>query len=223
MRIEQRALSLFRVAPWTLGLSVAIVVLNLGVVAGAPVFAGELLDGLEFDREAILAGQAWRLLTGNLVHWSWQHLALAVGAFLAVGLLFERGLGRLYPWVLLTAAVAVGAGLLLFAPEVSLYRGLSGVDSGQFAVAVLHEIRLVRAGRQLLLPVGAALVFGVKMLYECLTGTMMFGTESLGDIGIPLPVAHVAGTLGALVALGTRGDFRFLLLWPVLQCRRNEG
>src|SRR5690606_30285485 len=38
---------------------------------------------LRYEREAIFAGQLWRLLTGHLVHLSWTHLLLNI-----LGLLF---------------------------------------------------------------------------------------------------------------------------------------
>ena len=37
---------------------------------------------LWFDRAAIGGGEYWRILTGNLVHLGWAHLALNVGALL---------------------------------------------------------------------------------------------------------------------------------------------
>ena len=42
-----------------------------------------------------------------------------------------------------------------------------------------------------------------KIIYECGTGQMFFGTESLGDIGQPVPLAHGIGVLatGAYLAL----------------------
>ncbi len=33
-------------------------------------------------RDAVAEGEYWRLLTGNLVHLGWRHLALNVGALL---------------------------------------------------------------------------------------------------------------------------------------------
>ena len=59
-------------------------------------------------------------------------------------------------------------------------------------------MRRTRHWQQLVLPLLAAILFSVKLVFECTTGTMMFATEGLGDIGIPLPLAHVAGTIGAV-------------------------
>ena len=196
---------LIRNAPWTLGLSAAVVALNWGVIAGATATTGgKLIELLQYDREAVLRGELWRILTGNLVHWSAAQLLLDVGAFLVVGLLFERSLRRIYPGLLLASALAVGIGLLAFAPEATIYRGLSGIDSGQFAIGVVCELRRGRNWRERLLPLAAAALLTVKMLFEAVTGTMFFGTEGLGDIGLPLPLAHIAGTLGAIAFVFVR-------------------
>ncbi len=191
-----------RFAPWTLFLATALVAVHfVPAIASAPAFARELPRALEFDRSAILAGDAWRIWTGNVVHWSGEHLALDVGAFLVVGLLFERAIGRAYPWVLLASATAVGGAVLVFGTEVNVYRGLSGVASGQFAIAVLFELRRARSREQLALSIGGVLLLAAKLAYEGLTGHMMFGTEALGDIGVPLPLAHIAGTVGAVAVV----------------------
>lgn len=177
-------------------------VLNLGLFPfGGDVF-GSLVEGLQFDRRAILHGQLWRLLTGNLVHWSVEHFFLDVGAFAVVGLLYERHLARHYPWILLAAGLAVGCGMLVLLPELATYRGLSGVDSGQFAAALCVECLLAkRQSRRWLWVAPAAVIFAVKIPYESLSGQMFFGTESLGNIGLPIPLAHAAGAVVAVICL----------------------
>ena len=187
---------------WTLGLVAAMAVLNLGLFPNAPEAFARLIADLQFDRQAILAGQLWRLATGNLVHWSVEHFFLDVGAFLVVGLLYERRLPRSYAWILLASGVAVGCSLLIFQPEMCIYRGLSGVDSGQFVAALGVEFWLARRHPARWIWVApAAAVFAAKILYECTSGQTFFGTESLGNIGLPIPLAHAAGVLGAGICL----------------------
>ena len=115
---------------------------------------------------------------------------------------------------MLLAGLAVGGGMLLFLPQMSLYRGLSGVDSGQFAAAVCAEVCLARRDvRRWLWIAPAAALFLLKIVSECATGQMFFGTESLGDIGDPVPLAHAAGTVAAVV---------FLLARPTLTAAERE-
>lgn len=187
---------------WTLGLVAVMAVLNLGLFGWAPQPFQGLIDYLEYDRQAILHGEVWRLLTGNLVHWSLEHFFLDVGVFLVVGLLYERYLTRWYPWLMLGTATLVGIALLLFQPDLAVYRGLSGVDSGQFAAALCVEFALSRQEKQRLLWVApAAVVFFAKIAFECFTGRLFFGTGSLGDVGEATPLAHAAGVAAALAIM----------------------
>ena len=184
--------------PWTLALTGALVALNVGLFIEST-FAASLIHGLQFDRSAILGGELWRIVTGNLVHWSTEHFLLDVGSFLVLGMFCERTLGRRYVGVLAGAALAVGASLMILAPELAIYRGLSGVVSGQFAAALAAEFGQAPADRRKwiwLLP--ATGIFAVKIAFECITGQMFFGTEALGDIGTPVPLAHLVGVLGAV-------------------------
>ena len=184
---------------WTLGLCAAMAVMNLGLLPHAPIAARSLLDCLQFDRAAILHGQIWRLLTGNLVHWSPEHFLLDVSVFLAVGLMYEPARRRQYPWLLFAAALGVGLGVLIFLPETPTYRGLSGVDSGQFVLALIAEFQLARKARHRWLWLAPTLgIFMLKILSETVTGQMFFGTESLGNIGLPTPLAHAAGAIAVL-------------------------
>jgi rhomboid family GlyGly-CTERM serine protease len=195
-------------APWTIGATLLMVFLNLGLFSWAPTASQKLIELLQYDRAAILDGQVWRLVSGNLVHWSPEHFFLDVGVFLLVGLLYERLLKPVYPWLLAGMGLALGLCLLVFQPELATYRGLSGVDSGQFAAALAVEVALARQMPwRWLWVLPAALVFVLKIGFEFLTGRMFFGTESLGNIGMPVPLVHVAGAMLALVAMvASRGQ-----------------
>ena len=180
---------------WTLALCAVMAVANAGLFINAGLLE-QCIDGLQFDRQAILDGQIWRLVTGSLVHWSQEHFLLDVGAFALVGMLYEPRLGRAYPWVILSAGMAVGLGILFFLPDMAIYRGLSGVDSGQFAAALAVECRAATDNPRhwiWLAPVTG--IFIAKIAFELTCGQMFFGTESLGDIGLPTPLAHAAGAL----------------------------
>ena len=188
---------------WTIGFCLAILVANLGLFHWSTERSQQLIKSLQYDRSAILTGEVWRLVTGNMVHWSSEHFALDVGVFLVVGCLYEPIIRRAYPWLMLATASTVGVVLFLFQPELATYRGLSGVDSGQFAVALGIESLLAWQQRRRWLWVGpAAAVFVLKIFYECGTGQLFFGTESLGDIGWPVPLSHAAG-VGAVLGFVT--------------------
>lgn len=90
--------------------------------------AAQLALQLEFDRQAILAGELWRLWSGHLAHYSLQHALTDAGAVLVAGLITVQffSLRALLAAVLLGAAF-ISAGLLLVAPDCLYYRGASGL------------------------------------------------------------------------------------------------
>lgn len=190
--------------PITLVLAGMMTVLNLGLMDGTPVGMKQVTGWLEYDTARIEAGEFWRLLTGNLVHWSVEHACLDIGAFAVVGAMFEHRLRRGYASMLFISSLGVGLALWIAEPLLACYRGFSGVNSAQFAAVVVVELAAARrTPRRMVWVAPAAGIFVVKILSECATGAMFFGTESLGDIGLPVPLAHATGALtGALLAGG---------------------
>jgi membrane associated rhomboid family serine protease len=82
---------------------------------------------LAWEREAILAGQWWRLWTGHLVHFGMQHASFDAIVLLAGASLLEREIGtlRLLRQMLLAAPLI---SLALFAvPGLGAYRGASAL------------------------------------------------------------------------------------------------
>jgi membrane associated rhomboid family serine protease len=182
----------WRPCGWTLGISALVLLLNLGLFSWGPWDAKEWLVGLQFDGVAIREGEWWRLLTGNLVHWSPEHFALDGLAFLALGLLYERYFGRLYP-------LGVGIAGLLFWDERTLCRGLSGVNGGQFAAALCVEFVLSwRSPRRWLWVAPATAIFLFWLIYESVTGRFFAGALFLSGAARPAPLAHAAGAVAAV-------------------------
>lgn len=189
----------------TILLAAAMLLTNCGLLMPHFSSAAALLPAAEYNRDAILQGEIWRLVTGNLVHWSAEHFWLDVGAFLLLGIVYEPSFKRLrvsFITFLLAVSLVIGAAMLFLLPDLEIYRGLSGVDSGIFAAALVLEAAQARHNRRrwfFLAP--AALIFTAKLLFECLTGELFFGTSSLGDLGQPVPLAHAAGALAAVATL----------------------
>lgn len=166
---------------------------------------------LEYDRAAILSGQAHRLLTGHLVHWSFDHLLWDVVMFAALGAFLERHSRRLLTAVLAASVAGISASLWFLAPEVLIYRGLSGLDSALFAavLVVLLADALASRHRTITVIVGLlAAAFVAKLGYETTTGLTLFVDSAKAGF-TPLPFVHAAGAgVGAAVAVvygATRG------------------
>lgn len=154
---------------------------------------------LRYQRDAVLAGQWWRLLTGNLVHLGWSHLWLNLAGLALVWLLFYRALPTA-AWVVVTLAssLAVGAGLLIFDPGLAWYVGLSGTLHGLFAAGLVSSLSSGQRSEWLLFA-----VFVAKLVWEQLVGPTP-GTAELAG-GNVIVDAHLYGALtGALIGLAWR-------------------
>lgn len=196
-------LSRLRSVSWTLGLAAVMLLANWSLFCRSSALPGKLTALLEYDREAILHGELWRLVTGNLVHWSAEHFVLDVGAFIVLGLLYEPPFKRArmaFGSFLLFDALAIGAAMFALLPDMNVYRGLSGVDSGAFAAALFVEAAQARRDpRRWFFLAPAIAVFVAKIGFECWTGELFFGTSSLGDLGQPVPLSHATGAVAALL------------------------
>jgi membrane associated rhomboid family serine protease len=103
------------------------------LVAAANLLPGETV---EWRREAIMRGELWRLWSGQLCHWSSAHLAGNLAAMAAVGVIAGRPVRR---WLaaLPLAAPLLSLFLLVAAPALESYRGLSGLVGVLVVGAVL--------------------------------------------------------------------------------------
>jgi len=145
---------------------------------------------LRYQREAILHGELWRLVTGQLLHLGWSHLVLNVVALALVTALF----GRLFrpadwAWIYAGSFLATSLGLLLLQPGLHWYVGLSGALHGLFAAGAVVSLRRREGGALLLL---AGLVF--KLGWEQLAGPLPGSTEWSG--GTVITAAHLYGAIG---------------------------
>jgi rhomboid family GlyGly-CTERM serine protease len=178
--------------------------LATGLVLGAALLAllvPGLDDVLVLDRDAVRAGALWRIATGSLVHFSAGHLAwngLAVGV---AGWLLERR-GRPVALLLLASAISVGAAVLVFAPQVQQYGGLSGVA---YALVVMLAFDVLReGGTWRRLGVLTLIATGAKLAWELGTGQYIL-VEATAAAFVPVPVSHVAGAAVAVAIWWWRG------------------
>ncbi len=150
--------------------------------------AAALLPGqwLELQR----GGGAWRFVTCHFTHWTFEQLAWDGLAFTALALACARRNRIAFHATLLASVIVVPAAVLLFAPSLSAYRGLSGVASALFAL-LFTQMRLTW-------PVAlCATGLAAKIGYEVFAGNTLF-VQDLGAGVVPVPVAHIAGALAGL-------------------------
>lgn len=147
---------------------------------------------LRYEREAVLQGEYWRLLTGHLVHGSWLHLLLNGLGLGLVAALFDRDYS-LPAWLLIAlfSVVTIDLGFVLYEPQLLWYVGLSGVLHGALAAGAVawwrHESRLLA----LLLSV----IFIGKLAWEQWHGALPLS----GDLPVVVD-AHLYGAIGGVIA-----------------------
>jgi rhomboid family GlyGly-CTERM serine protease len=173
--------------------------LPLSLVALSTLFAllgDSATEWLRYDRDAILHGQWWRIISGNIVHLGWPHLLLNLAGLILVWLLFRHTLStRSWIFVTLASAASVGVGLLLFDPQLQWYVGLSGVLHGLFAAGLVTALYAGNRSDWWLLA-----LFVAKLTWEQLVGSMPGSAEIAG--GTVIVNAHLYGAIGgALTAL----------------------
>jgi rhomboid family GlyGly-CTERM serine protease len=170
---------------WASGFALLLVCLQL--------LPADLHRSLWYQREAIAGGEYWRLLSGNLVHLGWRHLALNVGALLL-------GIWVFYParspvgWIIaqIVCSVVSSLGLYVFSPEVNWCVGMSGALHGLLIIGAVDWIRQGDRVGWVLLAIWIA-----KLGWEQASGSMPLSTEM---IGAPVIIdAHLWGAVGGFM------------------------
>lgn len=153
---------------------------------------------LEYNRIRVGEGEAWRLLTGQAVHWTARMAAFDLGMLLGLGFWLEvRGDRRLA-----AMALALGCGLTALAvhvcsPGLLVYRGSSGAASAFF---VLAAFRIADSSdRWARVPALAAVaLFLAKAAFEQLSGQTLFAGPLPEGVRV-VPLVHLLGGFGGLV------------------------
>ncbi len=149
---------------------------------------------LRFDRQLVLQGEWWRILTCNFVHLNDNHLWMDMIGLILVGAVFWKALPQ-WTWlcVVLLSSLAVGFGVLWFSLDLHWYVGISGVLHGMIAAGAIADIRDGYKSSGFLL-----LAVVLKLAYEQIIGPVP-GSESAlnGRVAVD---AHLYGMLGGLCA-----------------------
>lgn len=168
--------------------------LLLGAVALiASLAAGSGAPALRYERVLVLAGEWWRVITGQLVHLGLSHLALNLAGLALIGWVFGPGL-RAGQWLAVLAAswAGIAAGFLLLEPQLAWYVGLSGLLHGLLLGAAVLDDGLDRRVRGLLI-IGTL----AKLGWEQWAGALPLTAEAAG--GPVIVAAHLYGGLGGLL------------------------
>ncbi|PKH06875.1 rhombosortase [Moritella sp. Urea-trap-13] len=95
----------------------------------------------DYNRELIIDGEYWRLLSGNFNHTNIYHLLLNLSALAVMaGLHYRYYSSAAYASLILCLSIGVGIGILWLSPSTHLYVGLSGVLHGIIIVGAIVDI-----------------------------------------------------------------------------------
>lgn len=156
-----------------------------------PELAGEAARAaLRYDRGAVAAGEAWRLLTAHIVHLDLEHAVLNALGLVLMWALFARDYSaRAWVVIVLTSIAAIDAGFWFRDTNLAWYVGASGALHGVMAAGTLaHVLRRDLDGWIL-----AAFIV-VKLGFEQWTGALPFAEA---DASVVVN-AHLYGALGGL-------------------------
>jgi rhomboid family GlyGly-CTERM serine protease len=146
---------------------------------------------LRWSRPDLAAGEAWRLVTGHLVHLDLEHALLNVAGLLLVWALFSRVFtAAQWALTLLAGVVAIDLGLWVVNVELQWYVGASGLLHTAMAAGIVRQM-LARD------PVAGGLgVLGVgKLLYEHFSGAMPFTSSG----ALVVTDAHLYGAVAGMI------------------------
>lgn len=154
-----------------------------------------LLNSLLFERDAINAGQLWRLITGQFIHLTLPHLIINIAGIVMIWLLFaEHTAGVRFLWLLPLLALGSSTGMWLFSPHIAYYVGFSGVLYGLFTWGALQDTLQRQPFARVLL-----IVIFAKASYEFAFTPIQFTPVSANPLAT---AAHFFGVLSALLIAG---------------------
>ena len=167
-----------------------VVMLMIGLLA----LGGEpLRDALRWDRDALEAGEWWRLLTGNFVHLGLWHAFLnALGVLVLVLLCPEILPWQVWARRILLLSLGMSLGLYFFVPDVTGYVGMSGVIHGLFVLGLMPQVL-----KKDLIALGCLLYLVGKIGWELYAGAPVSDEAALG--GKVLVESHLYGTVSAFL------------------------
>lgn len=159
---------------------------------------------IEYSRHGIDVGEFWRLITCHWTHFSFDHFLWNLIPFVWLGALCEGSDRKGFVFCTIGSALAISLYVFIFIPELSSYRGLSGLDSALFGFLAVGRmkgaVRTRNRVKSLLLLVFVSL-FVAKVGYETLCRAPLFVSDLKAGF-VPVPGAHAVGFMvGAATAL----------------------
>ncbi|PFG45924.1 rhomboid family GlyGly-CTERM serine protease [Vibrio sp. ES.051] len=142
----------------------------------------------EWHAYNIRHGEWWRIVTGNLTHTNFAHLAMNLAGLWVISFIFRPSTRN---FLIVFSLICTLVGTMNLFTNMSVYVGLSGVLHGLFGFWALREVFESRRSSALLV---AGLI--AKIIWEQLYGPSASTVEMIGArVAIE---AHLFGAVGGL-------------------------
>jgi len=177
------------------------------LVAGAVLaihFVPNLPAWFESDRNAICAGQVWRVVTGYLTHWSLDHLCWDLLMFVVLGCIIESHSRWRMVLLSLISALAISAGIAWWRSDIVVCRGLSGIDTALFTYVALWTLCTAFTQKNWRNGFAAGLLllgFCGKVLFELFTGSTLFADSERAGFQVAVEAHLIGAAIGILAGL----------------------
>lgn len=158
-------------------------------------------DGTAFQYER--SGEVWRLLTGQMVHWTPRMAFFDLGMLLGLGAWLEIREDRRLAAVSLALGAIFTAVAVHLSPDLFIYRGSSGMASALFVLAAFRIAGSPDPWTRAL-AVSAVALFLSKAAFESLAGQTLFAGELPEGVRV-VPLVHLLGGLGGALAPASAG------------------
>lgn len=144
-----------------------------------------------YQRQGVLNGEYWRILTGHFTHWGFVHWLLNLFAWVLIWL-YGRAVCSVFEWLvaLTVCSAGVSLGLLVFLPDLQVYVGFSGTLHG---VLVVIAILSIRYPHYAVMGWAVLCFITVKLIYEAIYGATP-ATAELVQIHV-ITEAHLYGAI----------------------------
>lgn len=142
------------------------------------------------------------MVSCHWAHWSTQHLLWDLLMFIILGWHLEKNLTKPYYFTLIASSLLIPLGVQVMQPEITSYRGLSGIDTALFALLCTSKLASgYQEGCQRSVALFLLLLLAMwgKLFFEFSTGGLMFVRN---DNFSPVPSAHLCGAMIGMVLGG---------------------
>jgi rhomboid family GlyGly-CTERM serine protease len=163
-----------------------------------------IVNALAFDRQAIAAGQLWRLWTCHITHFSWQQLLVDSSVVALLGYTVQRHIKASHLLILFSAALPlISLAIYWLVPDMFNYRGASGIGAMLWIMAGFQV--LVQSRRYS--PYFWLGIIFVALLFAKLIGEAFFGMPAVSEMPNDVQIAWQAHLCGSIIGL-----FGFILI-----------